>query len=128
METNTNHDTFRQLWERRKSQWHDEAKATMPDDEAIIRMAQKATQQPVHSEAISIPITMGRRGRWLPYAAAASLLVGIAGFALSRQNETSKGLPVAKTVNVNGQTVRFLCNNGCTANDVLIAANEVINK
>ena len=61
----------------------------------------------------------------MPYAAAAGLLIGVVLFSWRMQNDASR-MPVAKEVKVGGQTVRFLCNNGCSAQDVLLSANEVI--
>jgi hypothetical protein len=34
----------------------------------------------------------------------------------------------AQKININGQNVRFLCNNGCSAQDILVSANDIIKK
>lgn len=118
-----NRDDFNQLWERRKQTWHTGA----PDDASILRMAERARNAAMPEENVT-PINLGRRGRWIPYAAAASLVVGIAIYGLMRQGNQPTQLPVAKEVSIDGQTVRFLCNNGCSAQEVLLSANDIIKK
>ena len=120
-----NRDDFNQLWERRKQTWHTGA----PDDASILRMAERARNAAMPEENVT-PINLGRRGRWIPYAAAASIAIGIGIIGLTRHSETpnTMQLPEAQKVNVNGQTVRFLCNNGCSAQEVLLSANDIIKK
>jgi len=118
-----NRDDFNQLWERRKQTWH----TGVPDDASILRMAERARNAAMPEENVT-PINLGRRGRWIPYAAAASLVVGIAIYGLMRQDNQPTQLPVAKEVSIDGQTVRFLCNNGCSAQEVLLSANDIIKK
>ena len=120
-------EDFDTLWNRRKQTWHEHATKAAPDDEAMLRMAEKAQHQASVTETPAITITK-RRNRWIPYAAAASIVVGVAAIGLTRQNEPGSTLPVAKEVNVNGQTIRFVCNNDCSAQDVIFAVNEVIKK
>ena len=130
MNANQNRDDFRQLWERRKQTWQNENDMNVPDDTTVLKMAELARQvSPARDENI-VPISLGRRGRWIPYAAAASVLIGIGAISLTYQNETSNQtqLPEAQQININGQTVRFLCNNGCSAQDILVSANDIIKK
>lgn len=120
-------DDFHKVWERRKQDWQEQAKQSLPDDATLLRLSELARQQALRQEAVVVPITR-RRARWLPYAAAASLVVGIATFMLTRESQPEIALPVAEEVNVEGQTLHFLCNNGCSVDEVLLAANEVIGK
>ena len=64
--------------------------------------------------------------RWIPYAAAASLVIGVAAIGLTRQGQPDNGLPVAEEVTVESQTIHFICNNGCSAQDIMLLANKVI--
>ena len=75
--------------------------------------------------AVVVPITR-RRKRWIPYAAAACIAVCVAIIRLTRHDQPDNMLPVAKEVTVEGQTIHFLCNNGCSAQEVMLFANEVI--
>lgn len=118
-------DDFQKVWERRKQNWQEQAKQSLPDDATLLHMAELARMQAQQQGAVVVPLTR-RRNRWLPYAAAASLVVGIATFMLTRESQPEIALPVAEEVSVGGQTMQFLCNNGCSVNEVLIAANEVI--
>lgn len=126
MNANQNRDDFQQLWERRKQTWQNENDMNVPDDTTVLKMAELARQvSPARDENI-VPISLGRRGRWIPYAAAASLIIGIVTYGLNRKVKPDNLLPVAEEVSIGGQTFHFLCNKGCSANEVLIAANEVI--
>lgn len=130
MNANQNRDDFQQLWERRKQTWQNENDMNVPDDTTVLKMAELARQvSPARDENI-VPISLGRRGRWMPYAAAASVLIGIGAISLTYQSETPNQtqLPEAQQININGQTVRFLCNNGCSAQDILVSANGIIKK
>ena len=128
MNTNNTHEDFQSLWERRKHTWLEKAKTAVPNDAAILRMAELARQQSPASEATVIPINSKKHNRWIPYAAAASLIIGVAAIGLNRQGDIQENVPVAEEVNVEGNTVFFLCNNGCSVQDVMIAANNVIKK
>jgi hypothetical protein len=93
-------------------------------------MAELARQvSPARDENI-VPISLGRRGRWIPYAAAASVLIGVGVIGLTNQSEmpNQPQLLKAQKININGQNVRFLCNNGCSAQDILVSANDIIKK
>lgn len=118
-------DDFQKAWERRKQDWQRQAEHSLPDDATLLRLSELARQQAQRQEAVVVPLAR-RRLRWLPYAAAASLVVGIATFVLTRESQPENMLPVAEEVSVEGQTMHFLCNSGCSVDEVLIAANEVI--
>lgn len=130
MNANQNRDDFRQLWERRKQTWQNENDMNVPDDTTVLKMAELARQvSPARDENI-VPISLGRRGRWIPYAAAASVLIGVGVIGLTYQSEmpNQPQLLKAQKININGQNVRFLCNNGCSAQDILFSANDIIKK
>lgn len=123
---NSECDDFKTQWKRRQ-QWQELAKKAMPDDETLLRWTEKARENYNMPEVNIIPFPSHRRNRWIPYAAAACIAIGVATIGLNRQEESNSTLPEAKEVKVEGQTVRFLCNNGCSALEVLLSANEVIN-
>ena len=118
-------DDFNTQWQRRQ-QWQEPARKSVPDDETFLRWAEKAQQAFEEPDVNVIPFSTRRRNRWIPYAVAASIAVGVAAIGLNRPNQPDNPLPVAKEVNVNGQTIRFVCNNGCSAQDIVYAANQVI--
>lgn len=122
---NSKRDDFKTQWKRRQ-QWQEQAKKAMPDDETLLRWTKKARENHDMPEVNVIPFPSHRRNRWIPYAAAACIAIGVAAIGLNRQDETNSSLPEAKEVKVEGQTVRFLCNNGCSALEVMLSANEVI--
>jgi len=123
--SNTQRDDFKTQWQRRQ-QWQEQAEKSAPDDETLLRWVEKVQQAPTAPEADVILFPTRRRNRWIPYAAAASIVIGVAAIGLNRQGETNDTLPVAKEVKVGEQTVRFLCNNGCSAQDIILSASEVI--
>lgn len=125
MNTKRKHDDFQTLWERRKQSWQQQAERTMPDDATMLRMSELARQQASQQATVVVPL-IRRRNRWLPYAAAASLVIGIIVFGLTRRSQPGNTLPLAKEVTVGEQSVRFMCNNGCSAQEVLLAANDII--
>ncbi len=118
------HDDFKTQWQSRL-QWKEQAEKWVPDDQTFLRWAEKAQQEPAGLEKNVIPLRRTRR--WIPYAAAASLFIGVAAIGLTRQNPPDNGLPVAEKVTMESQTVHFLCNNGCSAQDIMQLANKVIN-
>lgn len=122
---NSKRDDFKTQWKRRQ-QWQEQAKKAMPDDETLLDWTKKARENHDMPEVNVIPFPSHRRNRWIPYAAAACIAIGVAAIGLNRQDETNSSLPEAKEVKVEGQTVRFLCNNGCSALEVMLSANEVI--
>ena len=110
---NMNND-FDKQWQRRKNALH-EAENSAPSNETIMAMALRAQYRP------------HRKLNWIPYAAAASLIIGILFFGWNIQNAKAK-IPVAQEVSVEGQTIKFLCNSGCSAQDVIISAKNIINQ
>ena len=125
MNTSTQHNDFKTQWKHRQ-QWQEQAQKSVPDDETLLRWAEKARETYSEPDANVIPIPSRHRYRWIPYAAAACIAVGVAAISLNLQNKAESTLPVAQEVKVEGQTVRFLCNNGCSAQEVMLSANEVI--
>ena len=125
MSTNTQRDDFKAQWQRRQ-QWQEQAEKSAPNDETFLRWVEKAQQASAAHDAVAFPFLTHRRNRWVPYAAAASIAIGVAAVGLNRQGKTDDTLPVAKEVKVGEQTVRFLCNNGCSAQDIILSASEVI--
>ena len=117
------HDDFKTQWQSRQ-QWKDRAEKAAPADTTFLHWAEKAQQDPAGLEANVIPLHRTRR--WIPYAAAASLFIGVAVFGLTRQSQPENGLPVAEKVTMESQTVHFICNNGCSAQDIMSLANKVI--
>ena len=120
-------DDFQTIWDQRKQGWRRKAAATAPDDNAILRMADLARHQASATETPDISITK-RRNRWIPYAAAASIAAGVTLIGLNLQNGTSDPMPTAQKVDVEGNTMFFMCNNCCSMQDVVLAANYVIKK
>lgn len=122
--SDTQHDDFKTQWQRRQ-QWQEQAEKSAPDDETLLRWVEKAQQTPA-APYVNILFPTHRNNRWIPYTAAACIAISVVAIGLNRQNKTENALPVAKEVEVGGQTVRFLCNNGCSAQDIILSASEVI--
>ena len=118
-------DDFQTVWERRKQNWQQQAERTLPDDATLLRLAETARHQAQQQAAVVVPFKQPRK-RWIPYAAAACIAVGVTIIGLTQQGQPDNMLPVAEEVTVEGQTIHFLCNNGCSAKDILLSANEVI--
>ena len=116
-------DDFKTQWQCRQ-QWKEQAEKWAPDDKTFLHWAEKAQQDPAGLGMNVVPLHRTRR--WIPYAAAASLVIGVAAIGLTRQGQPENGLPVAKEVTVENQTVHFICNNGCSAQDIMLLANKVI--
>ena len=72
------------------------------------------------------PFPLRRNKRWIPYAAAASIVIGVGIIGLTRSNQPNDRLPLAKEVTVESQTISFICNNGCSVQDIMLLANKVI--
>lgn len=125
MNTNTHHNDFKTQWKYRK-QWQEQAQKSVPNDETLLRWVEKAQETYAKPEVNVMSFPSRHRNRWIPYAAAACIAVGVAAVGLNHQNKTNGTLPEAQEVKVEGQTVRFLCNNGCSAQEVMLSANEVI--
>lgn len=125
MDTNTQRDDFKTQWQRRQ-QWQEQTQKSVPDDETLLRWVEKAQQTSAVSGVNVIPFPTPHRKRWIPYAAAACIAIGVAVIGLTRQGQPDNSLPVAKEVTVGGQTIHFLCNNGCSAQEIILSASEVI--
>lgn len=125
MDTNTQCDDFKTQWQRRQ-QWQEQTQKSVPDDETLLRWVEKAQQTSAVSGVNVIPFPTPHRKRWIPYAAAACIAIGVAVIGLTRQSQPDDSLPVAKEVTVGDQTIHFLCNNGCSAQDIILSASEVI--
>ena len=125
MDTNTQRDDFKTQWQRRQ-QWQEQTQKSVPDDETLLRWVEKAQQTSAVSGVNVIPFPTPHRKRWIPYAAAACIAIGVAVIGLTRQGQSDDSLPVAKEVTVGDQTIHFLCNNGCSAQDIILSASEVI--
>ncbi len=123
LKSSTQRDSFEAQWQSRQ-QWKEQAEKWAPDDKTFLQWVEKAQQDPTGSSANLIPIH--RNKRWIPYAAAASLVIGVAAIGLTRQSQPESGLPVAEEVTVESQTIHFICNNGCSAQDIMFLANKVI--
>ena len=119
----TQRDDFKTQWQSRQ-QWKKRAEKAAPDDTTFLHWAEMAQQDPAGLGANVIPFQRNRR--WIPYAAAASIVIGMAAIGLTRQGQPGNGLPVAVEVTVESQTVHFICNNGCSAQDIMLLANKVI--
>ena len=107
-----------------RQQWKEQAEKSAPNDKTFLQWAEKAQQDPAGLSANVIPIH--RNKRWIPYAAAASLVIGVIAIGLTHQSQPESGLPVAEEVTVESQTIHFICNNGCSAQDIMHLANKVI--
>ena len=119
----TQRDDFKTQWQSRLH-WKEQAEKWAPDDQAFLRWAEKAQQDPAGRGANVV--TFHRTRRWLPYAAAASIAVGVTVIGLTRQSQPDNVLPVTEEVTVESQTIHFICNNGCSAQDIMFLANKVI--
>ena len=117
------HDDFNAQWQRRQ-QWEQQADKAVPDDKTFMQWAEKAQQVSEGSELNVVPLSPHRNRQWIPYAAAASVVIGVAIIGLSRYGQSDSGLPVAEEVTVESQTIHFMCNNGCSAQDIMSLANK----
>jgi hypothetical protein len=97
---NTLHDDFEIQWQHRQRALND-AKDNVPSDEVILGMAKKAQKR------VKVKI------RWISYAAAACLVFGVLLFGLTKQNN---------------KEITFLCNSGCSVQDVIVSANRIVNQ
>lgn len=92
-------DDFEMQWQHRQ-QAVNKAQNQVPDDEVILKMARKAQKR----DEIKL--------RWVPYAAAACLFLGVILYGLRLPNTQ----------------VKFLCNSGCSIEEVIISANKIVNQ
>lgn len=116
---------FETQWQFRQ-QWEEQAEKSVPDDETFLIWAEKAQQSAMGSERDATSFPFRRKKHWIPYTAAASIVIAVAIIGLSRSSHSDNGFPTAKEVIVESQTIHFLCNNGCSAQDVMILAGRVI--
>ena len=115
------HDDFNAQWQRRQ-QWEQQADKAVPDDKTFLQWAEMAQQDPAGWGANVV--FFHRNRRWIPYAAAASIVIVVAIIGLTRFGRPNDGLPMAKEVTVESQTIHFMCNNGCSAQDIMVLANK----
>ena len=119
----TQQNDFETQW-RHRQQWEERAEKSVPDDKSFLNWAEKAQQAPGVSEVNVTPLPLHPNRRWIPYAAAASIVIGVAIIGLTRFGRPNDGLPMAKEVTVESQTIHFMCNNGCSAQDIMFLANK----
>ena len=123
MNPSTQHGDFETQWQYRQ-QWEEHAEKAIPDDKTFLQWVEKAQQTPASQEKIAPQFPLRRNMRWIPYAAAASIVIGVAIIGLTHTNQSNDGLPVAEEVTVESQTIHFICNNGCSAQDIMSLANK----
>lgn len=104
---------FEKQWQRRQ-QAMKEAANSVPGDDVIIGMAKMAQNQAFAHEMS--PMRNRRRLVWISYIAAACLLLGVLLYGLT--------LPASGT----GEQITFLCNSGCSAEDIIMSANKIVNQ
>ena len=120
---NKNKNDFEIQWQRRQQALQDVQNGA-PADAAMNDMAQRAFEQVAESE-IYKPMPR-HHYRWIPYVAAAGLLIGVSLIGLEWYGKTQ--LPVTQEVSVGGQTIHFLCNTGCSADDIVQSAQNIMIK
>ncbi len=125
MDKNNQHYDFQSVWEHRHS-WRDKVDGNIPDDETVLLMADHAREMASLSETAAMPLNTRHRGRWIPYAAAASLVTGIVLVGVNNSKNLDNHKPKVQKVVVEGHTMYFICNNDCSVQDVMYAANDVI--
>ena len=113
---------FELQW-RRRQQAIQEVKADVPTDEIVLGMAKIAQKLGENQTVVLVPPR--HKYRWIPYVAAASILIGVAVIGWQRISGGLRNTELEE-VSVEGQTVRFLCNSGCSADDVLHSAQNII--
>lgn len=118
-------DIFETQWQNRR-QWERQVEKSVPEDDTFSKWMEKAQQVPIGSESDVSSFSFHRRRRWISYAAAASIVIAVVITGLIRPGHTDNGFPAAKEVIVESQTIHFLCNNGCSAQDIMILAGRVI--
>ena len=112
-------DDFELQWQRRQQALKN-AKAKMPTDEWMLGVARRAMAAGNETKK-----PQRHRFRWIPYAAVAGLLVTVSIIGLRHKDNVTQ-LPVTEKVDVEGLTIRFLCNSGCSADDVVQSAYSIM--
>ena len=123
--TNSQRDDFETQW-KRWQQREGQAEEPVPDDQTFMHWVEVAQQTTAGAEKEVVRFPLHRKKRWIPYAAAASIVIAVAIIGLSRSGHPDNGFPAAQEVIVESQTIHFLCNNGCSAQDIMILAGRVI--
>lgn len=103
-----NTNDFEIQWQRRQNALKD-AQNSAPSDEVMLNMTKIAQNRTFVQEMSPV---RHRRHLWIPYVAAACLLVGVLLYGLHLPNKE----------------VKFLCNSGCSAQDIIISANKIVNQ
>jgi hypothetical protein len=119
----TQQNDFETQW-RHRQHWEAQAEKSVPDDQTFLHWVEKAQQTHGVSEVNVTPLPLHRNRRWIPYAAAASIVIGVAIIGLTHTGQSNDGLPVTEEVTVESQTIHFMCNNGCSAQDIMVLANK----
>jgi hypothetical protein len=119
----TQQNDFETQW-RHRQQWEERAEKSVPDDQTFLHWVEKAQQASGISEVNVTPLPLHRNRRWIPYAAAASIVIGMAIIGLIHTGRSNDGLPMTEEVTVESQTIHFMCNNGCSAQDIMVLANK----
>ena len=119
----TQQNDFKTQW-RHRQQWKAQAETSVPDDQTFLHWVEKAQQASGISEVNVTPLPLHRNKHWIPYAAAASIMIGVAIIGLTHTSQSDDGLPMTEEVTVENQTIHFVCNNGCSAQDIMLLANK----
>ena len=117
---------FEKQWERRR-QALDNAAQTAPDEERM-RLWAKLARQPQPAQAENGTVLRRVRPRWVPYAATAACVTVLVGGGISMFHAQTPASPEAEMVNLDGKQVYFLCNNSCSAAEVVQAAEEMFDE
>ena len=112
-------DDFELQWQLRQ-QALKYAESHAPTDEWMLGAARQAMAVGNETQKMQ-----RYRFRWIPYAAAAGLLIAVSIIGLRHKDNVTQ-FPVTEKVDVEGQTIRFLCNSGCSANDVVQSVYHII--
>ena len=117
---------FEKQWERRRQAL--EKAAQMAPEEQRMRFLSKLARQPQTSRLDLGEIRPERGSRWIPYAAAAACVTVLVGGGIRMFHAHTPASPEAEMVNLDGKQVYFLCNNSCSAAEVVQAAEEMFDK
>ena len=106
---------FEKQWERRR-QALDNAAQTAPDEERM-RLWAKLARQPQPTQAENGTVLRRVRPRWV-----------LVGGGIRMFHAQTPASPEAEMVILDGKQVYFLCNNSCSAAEVVQAAEEMFDK